>query len=115
ILVVDDSEVNRKILITVLQSLGNFIIDEAVMGTEAVEKVKYRREPYDVIFMDLTMPVMGGREATQKIKKELGSPSRVIAVTGDSISSKEMNLLYEVGFLAVQPKPFTKENIEKFL
>ncbi|KAI9328631.1 hypothetical protein BDR26DRAFT_44874 [Obelidium mucronatum] len=113
ILVVDDSGINRKIIVKFLRTINaKFRIDEAVNGLEAVEKASLSQ--YDIIFMDLTMPVMGGREATRQIKQELKVPAPVIAVTGDNLPTEELDKLFEIGFTAVQPKPFTKEKIEKY-
>ncbi|KAJ3027845.1 UNVERIFIED_CONTAM: hypothetical protein HDU68_002990 [Siphonaria sp. JEL0065] len=114
ILIVDDSAINRKILIKFLRAIDpKFKIVEAVNGQEACEKVS--ANGFDICFMDLTMPVMGGREAIQKIKQELRAEFPVIAVTGDSLPPEELEYLYKIGFHEVQPKPFTKEKIEKYL
>ncbi|MCP4702069.1 MAG: response regulator [Gammaproteobacteria bacterium] len=66
ILVVDDKDVNRSMLLNLLGSLG-FEMQEAQDGREGVEKARVWRP--DIIFMDLVMPVMDGFEATRKIKK----------------------------------------------
>jgi len=66
ILVVEDNEDNRRILVYRLRKIGQFEIREATNGEQAVEAVKAERP--DLIFMDLKMPVMDGWEATRRIR-----------------------------------------------
>lgn len=66
ILIVDDTEDNRFLLLTYLKKLP-FDIVQAENGLEAVEKVF--REPFDLILMDIQMPVMDGYAATRKIRE----------------------------------------------
>jgi signal transduction histidine kinase/CheY-like chemotaxis protein len=66
ILLVDDSDVNR-ILIKAYLKNSNHIITEAENGKVALEKVKI--EPFDIILMDMQMPIMDGYSATQEIRK----------------------------------------------
>lgn len=65
ILLVDDSEDNRVLMIHYLKNLP-FDCDEAVNGQEAVDKFKDNR--YDLIFMDIQMPIMSGYKATELIR-----------------------------------------------
>lgn len=79
ILVVDDVEMNRVLLCKMLEQHG-YICDVACNGQEALEKVS--NYPYQLVLMDLQMPVMNGLEATWKIRqhKEFHQP-RIVAVT----------------------------------
>lgn len=87
ILVVEDNKLNREIAVTLLQQAG-FITDEAEDGTQAVEKVAHAQAPYyDVILMDIQMPVMDGYTATKEIRA-LDNPSLanipIIAVSANA-------------------------------
>lgn len=69
-LIVDDEMTNRKLLMTMLEDLGS--CDLAVNGKEAVDLFKGSMENkdfYDIIFLDIKMPVMDGHEALQTIRK----------------------------------------------
>ncbi|ASD63433.1 ATP-binding protein [Bdellovibrio bacteriovorus] len=65
LLLVDDSEDNRVLMIHYLKSLP-FDCDEAVNGQEAFEKFKERK--YDLVFMDMQMPIMTGYKSTELIR-----------------------------------------------
>ena len=69
ILLVEDNELNREIATEILQESG-FLIDVAEDGTVAVEKMRYAvAEQYDLILMDIQMPLMDGYKATEQIRK----------------------------------------------
>ncbi|WP_374030115.1 ATP-binding protein [Bdellovibrio bacteriovorus] len=65
ILLVDDSEDNRVLIIHYLKNLP-FACDEAINGQEAVDKFKQNK--YDLVFMDMQMPIMTGYKATETIR-----------------------------------------------
>ncbi|WP_160689159.1 response regulator [Clostridium sp. C2-6-12] len=88
ILLVDDNEMNRKIVISVLKS-HNMNCDIAVNGREAIEAVS--NKDYDMVFMDCQMPVMDGYESTAKIRQMEGNKKHttIIAMTANAMSEDE--------------------------
>lgn len=80
ILLVDDNEMNQELALAVLEQLG-YRADVAGNGYEAVQAVK--RQPFDVVLMDVEMPEMNGLEATRVIRRELATASQpnIIAMT----------------------------------
>lgn len=90
ILIAEDDNTSRVLLESFLSKYGN--CDIASNGREAVEAVaraRRRRRGYDLIVMDLRMPVMGGLEAIQEIRKAEAAegmmrPMKIIVVTGQS-------------------------------
>ena len=80
-LLVEDCLVNQKLLTHMLEKEG-FEVVLAVNGQEAVDK--FKQEPFDVVIMDVQMPVMDGLEATRLIRqheKDSGHRTPIVAVT----------------------------------
>ena len=92
ILVVEDNEDNRRILVYRLRKIGKFDIREAANGQQAIEAVRAERP--DLIFMDLKMPVMDGWEATKRIREmDGGDGVRIIALTAQAMAGDEQKAL----------------------
>ncbi len=92
ILIAEDNFVNQQLLERYLGELG-YITNAVADGEEAVKSVKTLH--YDMILMDLQMPVMGGIEATKAIRA-LGTPNAsipIIALTGDAKTGVEESCL----------------------
>ncbi len=92
ILVVEDNEDNRRILVYRLRKIGDFDISEAQNGLEAIEMAE-KTSP-DLIFMDLKMPVLDGWEATKRIRmSENGRRVAIIALTAQAMAGDEQKAL----------------------
>lgn len=100
ILLVEDNELNFEIAKTVLEEAG-FIIDGASNGKEAVDKAS--NNTYDVILMDIQMPIMDGYEATKELRR-LGNRTPIIAMTANAFS-EDKKKAKEVGMDGYIPKP----------
>ena len=116
ILVVEDEEINLIIVEHVLSSEG-FIVDKAQNGEEAVALVK--RGGYNLILMDIEMPIMDGLEATKRIRKmPNGRRTPIIALTAHSLPEK-IKQFAKVGMNGFLVKPFdiakAKGLIKKYL
>jgi CheY-like chemotaxis protein len=102
VLVVDDSTVNRKLLVRSLKGLG-LAVSDAENGAEAIQVVK-DSPPFALIFMDLNMPVMGGLQAMQELRAQ-GYTMPIVALSGDTPLSPS------TGFSASLTKPAMREDL----
>jgi len=110
VLIVDDNKLNIKVAKRSLLGLG-FDIDECYNGQECLERVESGKV-YDLILMDIMMPVMSGETAMMKLKEKEGFQTPVIALTADAVSGADIKYKSE-GFVDYISKPFTKEQIKE--
>lgn len=103
ILLVEDNEINRFLVIENLQTLG-VMLDTAENGRIALEKLQHQH--YDLILMDLQMPLMDGFECCEQIRKQHSAASLpVIAMTANAFA-RERQRAHAVGMNAFVTKPF---------
>jgi len=114
ILLVEDNKLNQRLMESSLKKFG-FKIDVANNGLEAVEKYQADPQAYDLIIMDIMMPVMDGLEATRQIrifeqKKKFRIP--IIALTANTFNAdRERCLSY--GMDEYISKPLNMEKLTK--
>lgn len=109
ILIVDDSPVARRMLKMSIPKDQGYEIFEAVNGQDGV--AKFQELSPDIVFMDLTMPVMDGYKATETIKK-LDKNAIVIVTTAD-IQPKSIASVMELGAFTLLKKPAKAESIKE--
>ena len=113
ILVVDDDELNQRMMRLILKREGH-LIECVSNGLEAVNAVKARA--FDIILMDLQMPVMDGVEASRQIRKLEMDGGRVfiVALTASYLPERGREL-YEAGIDNYLAKPFEVEHLRHIL
>jgi PAS domain S-box-containing protein len=102
-LVVEDNPVNQRLVTVVLQKVGSKV-DIASNGKEAIDRLQ-ENPGYDLILMDVQMPVMGGYEATTYIRQVLGLQMPIIALTATALK-EDQDKCKEVGMNDFILKPF---------
>ena len=112
LLVVDDNMLNIKVLKKAIKAF-NFIVDECYNGKEALEKIEMNNN-YDIVLMDILMPIMGGEEAIQCLRSMPNFHSPVVALTADAMTGAKEKYK-EMGFDDYMAKPFTRDTIAKKL
>ncbi|RHU48354.1 response regulator [Blautia sp. TF11-31AT] len=113
ILLVEDNELNSEIAVEILNEYG-FLVDTAENGAEAVEKVKNSKQGnYDLVLMDVQMPVMNGYEATRQIRA-LTDPAlagiTILAMTANAFDEDRKKAL-ECGMDGFLSKPIVIEEL----
>ncbi len=110
ILVAEDNLINQKVAKSIFKNLG-FEISIAVNGNDVVEKVK--KQPFDIVFMDIMMPEKDGFDATKSVR-EMGYDMPIVAVTADTnIESREK--VIKAGMDDYIPKPIRVDEIKRVL
>eukprot|EP01097_Dermamoeba_algensis_P003013 TRINITY_DN2215_c0_g1_i1.p1 TRINITY_DN2215_c0_g1~~TRINITY_DN2215_c0_g1_i1.p1 ORF type:complete len:1116 (-),score=232.99 TRINITY_DN2215_c0_g1_i1:151-3498(-) len=116
ILIAEDNPVNQKVALQTLHKLG-YRADIAANGVEVLKLLTNHR--YDIILMDIQMPIMDGLECTQQIRKQMKDVSRkdqpyIIAVTANVFDSDQKEC-FDSGMDAFISKPFKRDELEKSL
>lgn len=111
ILIVEDDKVNQKLAQLMLEN-SDYTTDIAENGKEALDKILAKE--YDLILMDIMMPVMDGLEATKKIREIAGKKSQIpiIAVTANAYKS-DKDACFEVGMDGYISKPYNLKKLEQ--
>lgn len=104
ILVIDDGNENRELVRLVLEDLGLDVVT-AVHGLDGVEKAG--ASPFDIILMDVQMPVMDGYTAVKKMR-EMGIKQPVVALTAHAMKGIEMRCM-DAGYSHYMTKPIDIE------
>ncbi len=112
VLVVEDNEINRKVISYNLEPAG-IKITMANDGKEAV-RILERGEQFNLIIMDLQMPVMNGFQATVYIRQKLKLNIPIIAMTASALKNEEVKCL-QLGMDEYLTKPFAPEELFKIL
>jgi len=107
ILVVEDNKINQFIVRSILEK-WNIVTDLASNGKEAIEILKLQK--FDLVLMDMQMPVMDGCRATQVIRKELHISTPVIALTAYATKDAIAQAL-DSGMDGYMTKPFEEETL----
>jgi two-component system CheB/CheR fusion protein len=105
VLVVEDMALNQLLMKTILDDFG-FEQDIADNGKIAIEKLQ--KKSYDIVLMDLQMPVMNGFEATEYIRNTLNSKIPIIALTAD-VTTVDLGKCKAVGMDDYIAKPIDEK------
>lgn len=135
ILLVDDNKINLRLLQTFMAKRNYRLVDSAENGQLAVHAAKMQEDGYDIIFMDISMPVMNGFEATREIrdieelrqaaaaleepnsgkgKLKSTSPALIIALTGLA-SSRDQSEAFTSGVDLFLTKPVSFKEVGRLL
>jgi len=112
ILLVEDNEINQQVVQEILENAG-FVIDTAEDGKQGVEAVE--RNFYDLVLMDIQMPVMDGYEATKAIRKNLQFKDLPILAMSASAMTQDQDDARAAGMNDHVSKPIDVDGLMKTL
>jgi len=116
VLIAEDNPVNQELLKAILNTKGDIVCEIANNGLEAIEK--YKENKYDLIFMDIFMPIMQGEEATKKIleyeKNNNLAHTPIIALTANALEGDKEKFLSQ-GFDDYISKPIKIQELDRVL
>ena len=112
VLLVEDNAVNSMVAAAFLTDLG-IQVTKAVNGLEALERIA--QQSFDVILMDLQMPLMDGFEATRQILDKLGDRAPPIIALSASAMLQDQQACFDAGMRDHLPKPVMREQLTRTL
>lgn len=107
VLLFEDNILNQKLAKSVIDEFG-FDLDIANNGEEGLEM--FVKKPYDLILMDLQMPIKDGYQTTEYLRCELKSDIPIIAMTAHSLVGEQQKC-YDIGMNGYVPKPFKQADL----
>ena len=109
---VEDNKINRRVAVKMLESLGHDVLI-AENGKQAVELIQTNPNAFDVILMDIQMPVMGGEDACRHIREIEGQTpfhTPIIALTANAMKGDRERFL-SAGMDGFISKPIKKQDL----
>lgn len=110
VLLVEDNEVNRRVAMAILQRFG-VVVELAENGQEALDKLAERT--FDLVFMDLQMPILDGVRATKEIRRR-GLSLPIVALSANAFEEDRRRCL-KAGMDEYVTKPITAERLQLVL
>nr|WP_282099466.1 response regulator [Pseudoalteromonas luteoviolacea] len=112
VLLVEDNEINRIVALKLLGRIDGLEVDVAVNGQEAVEVINACDGAFDMVFMDIQMPVMDGVEATKVIRQSYDADTLTIIALTANVMQSEIDKYFAIGMNGHLGKPFKMSELE---
>lgn len=115
VLIVEDSPVMREMLILAFRSRPFVDIDQAGDGMAGIKAIRTAQQPYDLILLDLNMPVMDGMKFLAHLGKEANARDAVVAVVTTENSPEAEAKARALGARYYLRKPVTRRMVDQVL
>jgi osomolarity two-component system sensor histidine kinase TcsA len=113
LLLAEDNPINQKVMVMMLKGLGFENVDSALDGAQALQLAKQHSLLYDLILMDISMPVLDGIAATMEIRRA-GLHIPIVAMTANALKG-DMDLYLSKGMNGYVSKPVDRQNLAHVL
>lgn len=113
LLLTEDNLINRKVMVRMLAGLGFEDIDVASDGREAVAKASLEPPPYDLVIMDVNMPILDGVSATKELREQ-GVQTPIVAMTANALKGQAETYIAK-GMSGYIAKPVDRNLLVKLL
>jgi CheY-like chemotaxis protein len=113
ILIVDDNTINQKLIMRILKILGEDA-DIVNNGAEALDAVLKKK--YDIVLMDIQMPIMDGYEATRRIRTDVPRENQpiIIAMTANALQGDQEKCI-DIGMNDYMSKPILVDEVKRMM
>ena len=112
VLVAEDYDVNRMLIESIFEKYSNITLHFAVNGEDAIEKLQNAH--YDLVLMDINMPIKNGIDATADIRKKLKLDLPIVALTANALEG-DAQRFFECGMNDYLSKPIDINKLERIL
>tara|TARA_B110000305_G_C19406600_1_gene623120 strand:- start:1119 stop:1520 length:402 start_codon:yes stop_codon:yes gene_type:complete len=114
ILIAEDNQYNSDMIKKMLQNMGYTSIDIAVNGSDAIDKIKTTENPYDILLLDLNMPIKDGYQVIEYLVGESIIKPVIIVVTA-SVITGEMEKCSKLGVTHFVSKPVDYNSLKRVI
>jgi two-component system chemotaxis response regulator CheY len=116
VLIVEDSPAMRQLLVLAIGRVAGVAIDEAGDGVAALKALKMAAaQPYDVVFLDLNMPVMDGMKLLGKLHEDPTAAHTVVVVVTTTENAETERQVRSLGARYFVRKPVSRRAVDKIL
>ncbi|MCR6108332.1 response regulator [Salipaludibacillus agaradhaerens] len=112
ILVADDSDILRMLIVDTLEEEGEWVVEEAEDGREALNKLE--TGGYDLALLDYMMPEMTGIDVCEKVSPAVKEQTKLVMLTAKA-QEKDRQEAREAGIVYFIPKPFSPEELIRII
>lgn len=111
VLIVDDHELSRKLLMRQLENLNVTQLDAARNGEEALKKLGDDSKEYDIIFLDWAMPIMNGFDLLKKLREDKRFNHTALVMLSAEAQPDKILEAIETGITSYLTKPVKQEDL----
>lgn len=115
VLIVDDHELSRKLLLRQIEAFGISQAETACNGEDALQKLYDEKNTYDIVFLDWAMPVMNGFDLLKNLRRDQRFKQTALVMLSAEAQPDKIMEAIEAGVTSYLTKPVMHEDLESAL